>query len=86
MLDFNTVPFLLFVGERHYPSGGWHDFNEAFDNVHTATATGERLIAEENNFYMDWYHVVDLRSGRIVAGGGSAYGTGNQNPHLNEEN
>lgn len=55
-------PFLLFKGLQHYPSGGWHDYIDAFASLDAARAAGHSYNTE----WGDWYHVVDLRTRNIV--------------------
>lgn len=52
--------FLLFSGDNHYPMGGWRDFLGSFDTKEEAVAAVPLLN--------DWYQVVDLEAGKIVAG------------------
>jgi hypothetical protein len=59
------MTFVLFSGETFYARGGWHDSPTLFDTLHEAIARGEERLAEP--CHHDWYHVVNLRSGTIVA-------------------
>jgi hypothetical protein len=51
--------FLLFAGDKYYPSGGWHDFIGAFDSVEEAGAHARKTNDEFNYTCFGWYHVVD---------------------------
>ena len=57
--------YLLFAGDNYYPSGGWEDFIGSFSTQEEAQDVGADKIEDEFN----WYHVVDLSSGNIVAKG-----------------
>lgn len=57
--------FLLFSGWTFYATGGWHDCNGMCDTLKIACQLGlGRLKRKE----ADWWHVVDLDLGVIVAG------------------
>jgi hypothetical protein len=53
--------FALFCGEDYYPDGGWKDFRRTFDTVQEALAVSRSVY--------EWYHVVDLLTGKIVEEG-----------------
>lgn len=70
--------FALF-GSRHryYARGGWHDMLESFDTLSDAIAAGPKW--KDRKSWMDdddfadaepiqWWHVIDLHTGSIVAG------------------
>ncbi len=58
--------YLLFAGERYYPSGGGKDFIDSFGDKREAIKEGGAMIA--TNAY-DWFNVFDLELGRIVEEG-----------------
>ena len=51
--------YLLFAGDHYYPSGGWDDFQEAFETWEEANQKGKDLKEQRK---ADWYHVVDLEA------------------------
>jgi hypothetical protein len=53
--------YLLFAGDNYYPSGGWHDSVKGYDDIDSARKAGRETAGE-------WWHVVDLELGAIVAG------------------
>ena len=53
--------YALFAGEYYYPSGGWHDFCDSFDDVDAALKH-----LRENVTFKTWWHVVDLQTGEQV--------------------
>lgn len=50
--------YLLFGGDTYYPGGGWEDYRGGFDSVEDALRAAARGS--------DWWHIVDLESGRII--------------------
>lgn len=48
--------YLLFTGYNYYPSGGWDDFNSAWDTLEEAKDAGEVTV----NTGADWAHIVDI--------------------------
>ncbi len=52
--------FALFAGSDYYPDGGWKDYRGAFDTERDALIAAAALGA-------DWFHVVNLPTGEIVA-------------------
>lgn len=52
--------FLLFAGDDYYASGGWKDFVDRYDTLDEARNAGIRDGC-------DWWHVVNIESGQIVA-------------------
>jgi len=54
--------FLLFAGERYYPSGGWQDFRGDFDSQWEAAAAAWKLPGG-----YDWWHIIDTKTGKTVA-------------------
>ena len=52
--------FVVFTGNLYYPDGGWSDFRSSHDTFEAA-----RDEAESN--HSDWWQVVDLTTGIIVA-------------------
>lgn len=55
--------YLLFAGSRFYPSGGWNDFK---GDHHTHFAAIE---AAANLDGIEWWHVVEAETGKVVARG-----------------
>lgn len=62
--------YMLFAGERFYPSGGWDDFLGAFDSTEGArahvAALKPRLHIEDG----DWFQIVDTEAMEVVDKGG----------------
>ena len=62
----DTIPapkrYWLFAGEDYYATGGVHDLTGSFDSVAEAEASVQAIDSSE------WYHVVDITTGQIVAG------------------
>lgn len=54
--------YLLFAFDQHYPSGGWSDFKDDFDEFDDAKREGEQRIANGR----DHFQVVDTESMKIV--------------------
>jgi hypothetical protein len=71
--------YIMFTGDTYYPNPGWYGFAKDYKTI--------KEIKEDlsNNFVKnyDWWHVVDLRTGEIVMGAGSAYSTGYVNCDIN---
>jgi hypothetical protein len=51
--------YLLFGGERYYPSGGWEDFREDFDRRTDANNAALKL-------HSDWWQIVDTKTKKII--------------------
>lgn len=64
--------YLLFGGDRYYPSGGWQDYIGQFDSV--VEAMREALREEHSRSKFDWYQVVDTTTAKIVEDGMSEFG------------
>jgi hypothetical protein len=62
-------PYLLFVGDRYYPNGGWLDLAGRFATADEARARAGFIRSGRHSLERDdfWWHVVDLDSGEIVA-------------------
>ena len=77
--------YWLFAGAQHYAAGGWHDRHGTYDTIAEAVAEGTRQrgfswSARLQDVY-EWWHVVDIATGEIVAGSGSqAYGATDLTP------
>ena len=56
--------YLLFAGSNYYPSGGMNDFQGDFVSV---DACKNCLLGEKLSQSFDWWHVVDVGTGKIVA-------------------
>lgn len=52
--------FLLFLGDKYYPNGGWNDFKGSFVTLKEA----QESIYNWDAF--DWAHIVDSSTGKIV--------------------
>jgi len=52
--------YLLFAGERYYPSGGWSDYKMDFVSVESAI---QAVIGLDD---YDWWQVVDSETRSIV--------------------
>jgi hypothetical protein len=63
--------FALFGGDNAYAAGGWQDFLGSFDSIEKAKI---RAADVDEHIGIDWWHVVDLETGRYVAAHGFAYG------------
>ena len=50
--------FILFGGDRYYPSGGWEDYVNSYETLEEA-----RMYAKDR---YDWWHVLDLTTKTIV--------------------
>ena len=71
--------YWLFAGDEHYATGGVHDRQGMYDTIAEAVAQGKRQHTWEWSKRVqdahEWWHVVDITSGEIVAGSDSqAYG------------
>lgn len=53
-------PFFLFTGDHYYPAGGWDDYRGRF-------ATENEALTAAANQKDDWWQVVNINSGQIVA-------------------
>lgn len=53
-----TKQYLVFAGYGYYPSGGWSDFQEAFDDREEAIEQAKLLRMD----IYDWSHVVNLET------------------------
>lgn len=51
--------YLVFAGDKWYPSGGWDDFKGDFNTIEEGK---ESLIS----IGPDWWHIVDSNTGHIV--------------------
>lgn len=56
--------FLLFCGQSYYPGGGWEDYEGSFETIEEAV---ERVA--NMGGMTDWWHVVNLETGRIAKSG-----------------
>lgn len=55
--------FLLFLGDKYYPMGGWNDFKGSFVTLKEA----QEPIYNVGAFgAFDWAHIVDSSTGKIV--------------------
>ncbi len=58
--------YALFCCEQYYPSGGWKDLQDSFDDVEEAASKGGEW---EPGVGFGAWHVVDLTTGKIVREG-----------------
>lgn len=63
--------YLVFAGLAYYPSHGWLDFRSSHDSLDDAIAAGEEALrsATSSADDLDWWHVVDIEAGAVVAPG-----------------
>lgn len=59
--------YLLFAGARDWPRGGWGDFQGSYDDPNDAEYDAKGLD-DYGSWEYDWYEVVDVATGRVVAG------------------
>ena len=50
--------YWIFSGENYYPLGG-------MDDLHFATDSLDEIDLEK--IYGDWYHILDIQTGKIVS-------------------
>jgi hypothetical protein len=62
-----TAPFALFDGVTYYPAPGWTGHRGQYATLEAAVAAGQKYAEEQYG----WWQVVDLRTLKVVAGGGS---------------
>lgn len=55
--------YLLFLSVAYDEKGGWNDFAGDFDSIVGAALKAKEIIVSAAN----WWHVVDLTTGTIVA-------------------
>lgn len=58
--------YLIFAGDRFYPSGGWKDFKQSCETVEDALVC---LIDVLMNDGADWYQIIDSVTAEIVKEG-----------------
>ncbi len=69
--------YWLFGGECYYAAGGWHDRRGMYDTIAEAVAEG----CDGPFSVFEWWHVVDIATGEIVAGSAlQAYGAADLTP------
>lgn len=64
--------YLLFVGDKYYPSGGMKDFKGDFDSLNEA----QRIFRSKKEEYCyrsgySWYHILDQETRKICSGSDS---------------
>jgi hypothetical protein len=63
--------YLLFAGKNYHPNGGWKDRIGSYETITAAIVEYKRLTNGISD--LDWMHVVDITTDRIVFfEGGSA--------------
>ena len=77
--------YWLFAGDEHYAAGGWHDRRGQYDTIPEAVAEGKRqqesVWSGRLHDVYEWWHIVDVTSGEIVAGSElQAYGAPDLTP------
>lgn len=77
--------YWLFGGECHYATGGIHDRQGMYDTIAEAVAEGQRQQSSSWSSLLhdlhEWWHVVDIMTGEIVAGSESqAFGARDLTP------
>ena len=73
-LDQNTIgrsSFLIFGGEKFYPSGGWQDYLDGClsesDAIEVANSwLGERKQVDTRIRIIQWVHVADTENNKII--------------------
>lgn len=55
--------FAMFGGVQYYGYGGWNDFIGSFETIDEVVSHWEN---NECKGRLEWYHCVDLESGKIV--------------------
>lgn len=61
--------YLLFCGRQYDSSGGWLDFDGAFDSADEAAAVGACGGRDQSCARYGWWHVVDVVEGVVVKQG-----------------
>ena len=54
-----TEDYMVFQGDRFYPSGGWEDYQCSFDNIEKC-----KNYIKMGDSYTQWAHIVHM--GKIV--------------------
>lgn len=62
--------YALFAGLHYYPNGGWGDFRDFYDGADEAERAGLECLREDCG--ADWFQVIDLNDGKLVATGRSS--------------
>ena len=66
--------FVLFAGNDYYAEGGWLDFAGTFDTAEEASTKGAWLCNKyQSSKFNDWWHVVQLSTGKMVEGVSGGY-------------
>ena len=68
--------YLLFGYDNYYPSGGWNDFIKGSDDL-------EELKTFKPEFKNDYYHIVYLEKGEVIATGRHAFNVRHSNHNVN---
>ena len=63
--------YAVFAGEEYYAGGGWYDFYGSHEDKDTAVRMASSLIGTNPdisgyNAKIEWAHVVDLESGKVI--------------------
>lgn len=59
-----TLQYLVFYGDHYYPSGGWEDLADSFDDPNEAIATAKGMLKGGGSCV--WAHVVDKNTGQVL--------------------
>ncbi len=62
--------YALFAGDQYYPAGGWQDYKGSYDSLTQAlkAAAGDTRNTDLQGKW-DWWHIVDLETGKMVEEG-----------------
>ena len=60
--------YWLFSGEFYYATGGANDLICCGDDLHALIAIGREAVSQPGINSKDWWHILDVKLGNIVAG------------------
>jgi hypothetical protein len=52
--------FILFVGERYYPYGGWYDFHSSYDTKEEMEEAWEKIKPTSHDLWMNFVDTENL--------------------------
>lgn len=61
--------YLLFYGDRYYPSMAWNDFHGKYESIEIATNHMLQLKLKDMTTGYDWFQIVDLETLKVVKEG-----------------
>lgn len=67
-MEVSMKRYLLFVGLRSHPLGGWRDFAGDFDILTEARTAGRACVADESQ--SKWWQIVDTTTKEVVEADG----------------